>query len=106
MEGHLLMSRKELSRKSIFELVQSGRLNLVTASQHLGLSYRQTLRVYARFSSEGDAVLYTVAEARHPIIPIALIFAKRLCAAIKNCINLMILAPPWRRRSWRWTVFL
>ena len=57
MEGHLLMSRKELSRKSIFELVQSGRLNLVTASQHLGLSYRQTLRVYARFSSEGDAGL-------------------------------------------------
>ncbi len=57
MEGHLLMSRKELYRKSVLELVVANRLTLVEASKRLGLSYRQILRVFARFLSEGDAGL-------------------------------------------------
>lgn len=57
MEGYLLMSRKELLRKSILELVESRRLTLVEASTRLCLSYRQTLRVYQRFLSEGDCGL-------------------------------------------------
>jgi hypothetical protein len=57
MEGHLLMSREELYRKTTLELVQSKRLTLVEASVRLCLSYRQTLRVYGRFLSEGDSGL-------------------------------------------------
>ncbi len=57
MKEHLLMSRKELSRKSVVELVQSGKITLLEASERMGLSYRQTLRVYARFVAEGDAGL-------------------------------------------------
>ena len=57
MEGHLLMSQKELDRKSVFELVDGNRLTLLAASRQLGLSYRQTLRVFARWSAEGDAGL-------------------------------------------------
>ena len=57
MEGHLVMSRKELRRKSVLEVVQSGGMSLVEASERMALSYRQTLRVYQRFVSEGDAGL-------------------------------------------------
>jgi hypothetical protein len=57
MEGHLVMSRKELARKSILELVKAKRITLMNASKRLKLSYRQTLRVYERFVSEGDAGL-------------------------------------------------
>ena len=57
MEGHLLMSRKELHRKSVLELVLAKRLTLREASKRMGLSYRQTLRVYARFVKDGDAGL-------------------------------------------------
>ena len=57
MEGHLLMSRKELGRKSVLELVKSGRITLVEAAKRMKLSYRQTLRVSARFVAQGDAGL-------------------------------------------------
>lgn len=57
MKGYLLMSRKELQRKSVLELVGDGRITLEEAARRMKLSYRQTLRVYARFSSEGDAGL-------------------------------------------------
>ena len=57
MEGRLLMSRKELHRKSVLELVQAKRLTLVEASERMHLSYRQALRVFERFSTEGDAGL-------------------------------------------------
>lgn len=57
MEGHLLMSAKELGRKRVFELAHQGCITLREASSRLGLSYRQTLRVYARFLRDGDAGL-------------------------------------------------
>ena len=57
MKGHLLMSHKERQRKSALELAQSGGITLVEASRRMGLSYRQTLRVYARFVAQGDAGL-------------------------------------------------
>ena len=57
MKGHLLMSHKERQRKSALELARSGVITLVEASRRMELSYRQTLRVYARFVSEGDAGL-------------------------------------------------
>lgn len=51
------MSRKELHRKSVLEVVESGGMSLVEASARMELSYRQTLRVYQRFLVEGDAGL-------------------------------------------------
>lgn len=57
MEGHLLMSAKERRRKSVFDEVLAGRLTLRSASERLGLSYRQCRRSYRRFSEEGDAGL-------------------------------------------------
>ena len=51
------MSRKELCRKSVLELVKSKRITLVEASERMRLSYRQTLRVFERFLLEGDAGL-------------------------------------------------
>ena len=57
MKGHLLMSFKELGRKTVLEQVKLGILTLVEGSRRIGLSYRQTLRVYERFVSEGDAGL-------------------------------------------------
>jgi len=57
MKGHLLMSRKELRRRSVLELVESNRITLLEASARMGLSYRHTLRVYNRFVLYGDAGL-------------------------------------------------
>ena len=57
LEGHLLMSRKELARKSLFDRVKRKELRLTEASELLGLSYRQIKRSYARYLLEGDAGL-------------------------------------------------
>lgn len=57
MEGDMLMSRKERTRKSVLDQVKSGTLRLCEGAQILGLSYRQCKRVYARYRQEGDAGL-------------------------------------------------
>ena len=54
LEGHLVMSKKERERKSLFERVERKEMRLVEASEVLGLSYRQSKRSYARFLREGD----------------------------------------------------
>ena len=53
----LIMSKKELRRKSIFDLVKLGQLTQLDASKRLYLSYRQTKRAYHRYLQEGDAGL-------------------------------------------------
>lgn len=50
----LIMSKKELYRKSILDLVKLGALTQKDASKRLYLSYRQTKRVYQRYLKEGD----------------------------------------------------
>lgn len=57
MEGHLLMSDKELKRRGAFEMVSQGAWSLVDAASHLRLSYRQCRRSYKRYVAEGDAGL-------------------------------------------------
>lgn len=57
MEGHLLMSTKERSRKAAFDMVGRGTWTLVEAGEHLGLSYRHCRRSYQRYRREGDAGL-------------------------------------------------
>lgn len=54
MEGHLLMSKKEVSRRGAFEMVSQGKWTVAEAARRLKLSYRQCHRSYSRFLSEGD----------------------------------------------------
>ena len=53
----LIMSKKELRRKSIFDLVRLGQLTQLDASKRLHLSYRQTKRAYQRYVKEGESGL-------------------------------------------------
>lgn len=53
----LIMSKKELKRKSIFDLVKNGDITRLDASKRLRLSYRQTRRSYQRYLREGDSGL-------------------------------------------------
>lgn len=53
----LIMSKKELQRKSIFDLVKLGQITRLDASKRLYLSYRQTKRAYQRYLKEGDSGL-------------------------------------------------
>ena len=53
----LIMSKKELRRKSILDLVKSRALSQSDAAKRLGISYRQIKRVYQRYLKEGDAGL-------------------------------------------------
>lgn len=55
--GVLLMNEKERLRKAIFEMVKQRRLTLKQASLQCELSYRQTLRIYAKYLEQGDAGL-------------------------------------------------
>ncbi len=50
----LIMSKKELQRKTIFDLVKIGQITCLDASKRLDLSYRQTRRSYGRYITEGD----------------------------------------------------
>jgi len=47
------MSKKELQRKSILNLVELRQITLLDASKRLYLSYRQTRRVYKRYLQQG-----------------------------------------------------
>jgi len=53
----LTMSTKERRRLALFGQVKPGSLTLRAASQSLGLGYRQTRRMFARFKAQGDAGL-------------------------------------------------
>ena len=55
--GVLTMNDKERERKAIFEMVQQGKLTLRKAAIQCGLSYRQALRVFKAYCSEGDTGL-------------------------------------------------
>jgi hypothetical protein len=51
------MSRKERERLNELSRVGRGELKLVDAAQILGVSYRQCLRVWARYKAAGAAGL-------------------------------------------------
>jgi len=48
------MSKKELQRKTIFDLVKIGQISQKDASKRLGLSYRQIRRSYQRYLKDGE----------------------------------------------------
>jgi transposase len=47
------MSRRELRRVGVFTRIESGELKLVNAAEILGLSYRQSKRLWKRYQEEG-----------------------------------------------------
>jgi hypothetical protein len=53
----IAMSRRERGRLEVFSRVRRGELTLVKAAEFLGIGYRQTKRVWARYQGEGDAGL-------------------------------------------------
>lgn len=57
MGDNLIMSKRELKRKSILDLVHLGQVTQKEASKHLCLSYRQTKRLYKRYKESGAAGL-------------------------------------------------
>lgn len=50
----LIMSQKERSRKALLSSVQRGEISLFSASEYLGLSYRQSKRIWKRYKEEKD----------------------------------------------------
>jgi transposase len=54
MGDFIIMSKKELQRKTIFDLVKIGQISQKDASKRLGLSYRQIRRSYQRYLKEGE----------------------------------------------------
>jgi len=54
MRDRIIMSKKELIRKTVFDSVKIGGENLKGASLRLGLSYRQTRRSYKKYITQGD----------------------------------------------------
>jgi transposase len=48
------MSSKELKRLGVLARVEKEALNLVNAAEILGLSYRQTKRIWRRYQDEGE----------------------------------------------------
>ena len=55
--GHLVMSEKERQYKAWMAMVYEGNVTLRKAADALGVSYRQSKRIYRRYIAEGDAGL-------------------------------------------------
>src|SRR5436853_377930 len=64
MEDHFLMSRKERNTLSVFASVKAKSLNLKQAADLLHISYRQCLRRYKCFLSQGDKGLLHLARGK------------------------------------------
>ncbi len=57
METELRMTLKEADRLSVMKRLESKEINLRRASEELGFSYRQTIRVWQRYQGEGPTGL-------------------------------------------------
>jgi transposase len=57
MEDKLIMSRKELERKTLLEGFIYKKLTLKDAAKKMGISYRQAKRIWKRYKTEKDAGL-------------------------------------------------
>lgn len=54
MEDKLIMSKKELERKTLLEHVKCGKLYLKEAADRLGIGYRQIKRIWKSYKEKGD----------------------------------------------------
>ena len=55
--GKLLLSGKERRRLEVLSKVKRGEIPLTKAAELLSVSYRQVLRIWARYEAEGSAGL-------------------------------------------------
>lgn len=54
MEDKLIMSKKELERKTLLEGYICKKLTLLNVSERMGVSYRQTKRIWKKYKEESD----------------------------------------------------
>jgi transposase len=54
MEDLIIMSKKELERKTILEGFRLGKLTLKECAKKLNISYRQIKRLWRRYKQESD----------------------------------------------------
>jgi len=66
MGDRLIMSKKELERKTILEAVKHGKLSLKESAQRLKISYRQAKRIWKRYQQEFDQGLMHRSRGRKP----------------------------------------
>lgn len=66
MEDRLIMSKRELERKTILEAYLCGKLTLEEASGHMGVGYRQGKRIWKKYKEEKDKGLIHKNRGRRP----------------------------------------
>ena len=66
MEDKLIMSKRELERKTILEHVVCGKLTLKEAAKRMKVSYRQARRINKRYQAEKDVGLQHKNRGRKP----------------------------------------
>jgi transposase len=66
MEDRLIMSKKELERKTILEGYICGKLTLNEAAKRMRVSYRQAKRIWRKYKSERDAGLCHKSRGKRP----------------------------------------
>jgi len=66
MEDRLIMSKRELERKTILEGVACGKLTLNDAAKRMRVSYRQARRINRRYKLESDAGLQHKNRGKQP----------------------------------------
>lgn len=54
MEDRLIMSKEELRRKTLFDYVICGKLNLIEVAERLDICYRQVKRLWKSYKASGD----------------------------------------------------
>lgn len=62
--GDIVMSKKERQRLEVMSRVRNDELTLVKAQEWLRLSYRQTKRIWRRYSAQGDRGLVHMSRGR------------------------------------------
>lgn len=68
MEDMLIMSKKELERKTLLDAHKFGKLKLTEVALRVGLCYRQTKRLWSNYQKEGDPGLCHKNRGRRPRI--------------------------------------
>ena len=99
------MSQKERSRLIVMQQVKDDELTLAEACEVLGLSYRQTKRVWRRYRLEGDKGLVHGLRGQPGSVPLPPLSSNASWPAMRNAIR--ISAPRWQRsiwppKAWRW----
>lgn len=66
MEDMLIMSKKELERKTLLDGYKFGKLSLLEVSERLDIGYRQTKRIWSSYQNDGDIGLCHKNRGRKP----------------------------------------